>query len=517
MTSLARPSLVLSLFLVLAVQDVPGQAGPLQLDVIGGSTPGNLILDTYPGAFPFEACFIIPSFSPGPTPLSVFDPNDPRSLDVGPELLSAGWFGFLDLTGHFTVSSPFGSVPAFQDLPIFFQSVTIQGLPTIVDRISNPNVVRLGIAGTFRDRIVTSQDDRAFATCLPRADRRWMVVGGARGALLAQQAHMTTSVYDPLTDTCSFGPMMVAPRSLHGQVQLNDGRWLLVGGVSATNDPQATCEVYDPVTDTFSAVASMNVPRTGHSATLLPDGRVFVAGGLQAVTTTPTALSAIRDTTDTTEIYDPVANTWTPTPNMTVPRVAHGAMLRPDGKVILVGGISWDPVIIIGWLPTVRSSCDVYDPVANTISSGPGMASSRSFAEPVDLGNDRWLMAGGIGSLTLTNLGTPINSAEIYDANTDTWTSVGSMASARAFHKSWALGNGLFLLAGGAGGNILTPIPSSATEVFSELTNTFTAGPSMSIPRAAPAIFDTPQGQVHVFGGGSTNNSIVNSTEFYYR
>lgn len=494
---------------------VPGQA--LELDVVGGSTPGEFSLDLYPGLVPFEFGAIAPSFNRGPTPLSLFDPNDPRSLDIGTDLLGSVWFGFLGLDGHLRVGPlTMASVPGYQDLPIYFQGVTLAGFPTIVDRISNPNVIRLGIANTFRDRIVTFQDDRAFATVLPRADKTWMVVGGARGALLAQNAHATTSVYDPLDDVFTLGPPLTAPRSIHTQTQLSDGRWLLTGGVNATNDPQASCEIYDPATDTFTAVAPMNLSRMGHTATLLGDGRVFVSGGLENVTTTPTPLSAVRDATDTTEIYDPVTDSWTPGPNMSVPRAAHVPIPRPDGTILLAGGISWYPVIIIGWLPTVEDTCDVYDPATNTISAGPSMAGSRSFIEPIDLGNDRWLLAGGIGSLTLTNLGTPTASAEIYDAVADSWTTVGPLAAARGYHKGWALGNGEFMLAGGAAGNILTPVPLDSVEVFSLATNTFTPGPSLNAPRAAPAVFLTPHGQIQLFGGGSTNNMITNTTEFYY-
>ncbi|MCA8977114.1 MAG: hypothetical protein KDC98_20495 [Planctomycetes bacterium] len=513
---LARTVLALPL-LAAALAGGQIRAQALQLDVTGGSMPGTFSFDMHPGAYPFEFGAVIPSFVQGPTALSLFDPNDPRSLDIGTDLLSLAWVGYLGLDGHMRVgplSMP--ALPAFQDLPIFFQGVTIWGGVRIVGRISNPNVMRLGLAGAFRDRFVSFYDPRAFATVLPRADGRWMVVGGASGALLAQTARDTTSIHDPFTDAPEIGPMMTAPRSMHTQTLLDDGRWLLTGGVNNTNDPQATCEVYDPTTDTFTAVAPMNVPRTGHTATKLQDGRVFVAGGLQAMTTTPTALSAIRDATAAAEIYDPVANTWTNVPGMSVPRAAHAAVLRPDGKVLLAGGVSWNPVIIIGWLPTVRSSCDLYDPATNTMSAGPSMNHARSFLEPLDLGSDRWLLAGGITALTLTSPGTPTATAEIYDAAANTWTAVGSMASARAFHKGWALGNGQFLLAGGADGDILTPVPSADTEIFSLTGASFSAGPAMTIPRAAPAAYLTPQGQVHLFGGGTTNNTITSGTEFYY-
>jgi hypothetical protein len=309
---------------------------------------------------------------------------------------------------------------------------------------------------------------------------------------------------------------MTVPRSLHTMTQLPNGNWLLTGGVGTNNDPQAACEVYEPALDTFTATAPMGTPRMGQTATLLPNGKVLVTGGLQALTVTPTQLSAVHDAVATTEIYDPVANTWTPGPSMSTPRAGHIAVLRPDGKVLLAGGISWDPVIIIGWLPAVRRTCELYDPVANTITPAPQMGTARSMIDAVPLGNDRWLFAGGISSLTLTNLGTPTNTAEIYDAVANTWTPVGAMATARGNHKAWALGGGQFLVAGGADGTILTPQPLMTTERFSTATNTFTPGPAMNYPRAGAAAFPTPQGQVQLFGGATTGGQILTTTEWYY-
>lgn len=508
-----NPTSVLAGVIVTATATVaPLAAQALELDVRGGSMPGPLVLDTYPANFPFELMAIVPSTTPGPTPIGSF------TLSIGLDLVGLMWVGLADLDLHLTVPAQLGSAPAFQDLPIYFQAVTFQFQPMLLDRISNPNLVRLGVADTFRDRFVTFANDRAFATVLPRTDRKWLLVGGARGQLLAQVATATTEIYDPWTDSFGFGPSLNAPRSLHTATLLDDGRWLVVGGVNMSNDPQATCEAYDPVSDTFTPVASMGTPRMGHTATKLPDGRVLVTGGLMAVTVTPTQLSAIRDATDTTEIYDPIADTWTPGPNLLKPRAAHVAILRPNGTVLLAGGISWDPNVIFGWVPAVRSSCDLYNPATNLMTAGPSMATARSLVDAVDLGGDKWLLAGGINGLSLIpyNPGNPTAAAEIYDAAANTWTPVGAMATARGNHRGWALGNGRFLLAGGANSSILAPNPLSSTEVFSTATNSFSPGPAMTSARAGAAAFLTPQGQMMLFGGASAGNSIVNTTEWYY-
>jgi len=496
----------------------PAIAQDLQLDVRGGSLPGLLATDAWPSLFPFETILVVPSTSSGPTPCSAFDPNDPRSLSIGLDLVGAAWWGMADLDGHFQFSFPLAGPASIQDLPLYMQAFTLSLQVTILDRIGNANVVRLGNAGTFRHRGVYSQYDRAFATVAPRLDRKWLLVGGARGQLLAQQAWSSTEVYDPMTDLFSPGPTMNAPRSMHSMTELPDGRWLLVGGVNATNDPQASCEVYDPALDTFVPVASLGTPRMGHTATLLANGKVLVTGGIQAMPVTPTQLEPIHQTVNTTEIYDPATDVWTPGPNLLTPRAGHAALVRPDGKVLLAGGISWDNNIILGWVPAVRRSCDLYDPAANTVAAAPQMANARSLIDPVDLGNDRWLFAGGIAGITIIpwNPGNPTATAEIYNAATNTWTTVGSMAAARGNHKGWRLANGNVVLAGGASGSMLSPTPLASTEVFSPATNTFSPGPAMNFARAGAAEFDTPQGQVHLFGGATTGTTISASCEWYY-
>ena len=490
-------------------------AQTLEFDLRGGSMPGTVSMDLYTGATPFYPGMILTGLDASPLPLSVVDPADPRSINVGVQLLRFSIFGLFGLDGHLRVGPlQVPTVPGMLGNRMVFQGVSLFGVNTLVDAISPPHAIYFGASGSCQSRGVFCTDERAFAVTLPRADGRGMVVGGGRGALLAQVAHATTEIYDELSDSFSYGPPMTTERSLHTATQLLDGRWLVCGGVDRLNDPQASCEIYDPATDTFTAVAPMLSPRTGHTATRLPDGRVFVTGGLMAMTVTPTPVNAIFDTTNTTEIYNPTTDTWTWGPNLRTPRAAHASILRPDGKVLLCGGISWDTIIIR--IPTVRSSTDLYDPAANTMAAGPSMAGARSLTAVTDLGNNRWLIAGGISALTLTNLGTPTNTAEIYDAVANTWSSAGAMTTARGNHGVIALGGGRYLHLGGANGDILNPVPQASGEIYDAASNSWSPGPSLSIPRAGFATFATPRGQVQVFGGGTSNGVITTLTEWYY-
>lgn len=508
------PSLRVALGSVVLLGAVRSQS--FELDAVGGSMPGNINLSCHPASVPFELAVIWPSTQLQSTPCSLFDGLDPRSLSIGFELLGNMWAGFMNPT--MDVGFPVPVLPSLQGQALYFQAVTfLWWQPTLFDDISNANAIWFANAGTFFDRgAVSFLYDRAFATVLPRSDHRWMLVGGGQGALLAQIARDTTEIYDPMTNSFSLGPMLTTARSMHTSTQLPNGTWLLTGGVNVQNDPQSSCEIYDPVLDTFTAVASMATPRMGHTATLLGNGKVLVTGGLAAMTVVPTQLSAVHDATNLTELYDPATNTWSAGPNLLTPRAGHFTLTRPDGKVVLGGGISWDPIPIIGWLPAVRRSCDLYDPVLNTMTAAAQMATARSLVDPVDLGSNRWLLAGGISSVTLASPGTPTAAAEIYDAVANTWTSVGSMATPRGNHKAWALGGSQFLLAGGANGTILSPVPLSSTEVFSTVTSSFTPGPAMTTARAGAAAWNTPQGQVQLFGGGTTGGLISRSTEWYY-
>ena len=496
----------------------PLTAQGLQFDVTGGSIPGTLSFDLYPTVAPLTACFILTGITPGPTNIALFDPADPRTVNVGTQALGNSFFGLSGLDGHFRVGPlAVPNIPSLTDAAFFFQGITIGGATTIVDQISLARAVRLAPSGAFHTRSAYMLDERAFATVLPRTDGSWTIAGGGRGALLAQVAHRTTEIYDPLTDSFTFGPNMNVERSIHTATRLNDGRWLIAGGVAIANDPQSLCEIYDPATGTFTQVASMVTPRMGHTANLLPNGRVLVTGGLQALTVLPTQLSAIRDATNLTEIYDPVANTWTPGPNLRTPRAGHISFQRPDGKVVLAGGISWDSVILLGWLPAMRSSVDIYDPVTNTISAGPSMANTRSLTYATEITPGRFLVAGGIAAISLTNPGNPTAAAEIYNSATNSWSSAGSMAAARANHLIIPLGNGRFLHAGGADGSVLNPNALGTTEVYDANTNSWSAGPSLTVPRAAYALYQTPTDQVMLFGGGTTLGAIATSTEWWYR
>src|SRR3954469_3317119 len=81
--------------------------------------------------------------------------------------------------------------------------------------------------------------------------------------------------------------------------------------------------------------------------------------------------------------------TFTQTGDMASKRALHGAALLPDGKVLVVGGISDFGVFV----PTA----ELYDPVSGTFSPTGTPVEARMRPTTVGLADGRVLIAGGLG------------------------------------------------------------------------------------------------------------------------
>ncbi|MBI5851152.1 MAG: hypothetical protein HZB39_09005 [Planctomycetes bacterium] len=505
------PRLAPLAFAALAVS-LPAQS--IDLSVDGGSIGGTLQI-RMAGGTPGQAGFIFLSLLPGPTPLSLIDPSDPRSLSVGFDLLGLTIASVLLVPPEIVVPPlAIPNDPGLIDGAMFFQAVTAPGFASLVDRISLPRAVRFGPPNAFRDRFVALANPRSFFPVIPGTDGRTLVPGGGAGALFAQIARKDTEWFDPISETFSAGQDMTIERSLHTATRLADGRWLVVGGVDRLNDPTATAEIFDPANGSFTAVASMVLQRAGHAAALLPNGRVLVSGGITDMNAPSSPLDPVYSITTSTEIYDPVANTWSPGPALRKPRAGHLAITRADGRVLLAGGVSWYTFIIR--LPSLESTTDLYTPATNAIAAGPAMRQARAVPAITSIGGGRWLLAGGIGNLNLTQQGTPTTAAELYDEAANSFTATAAMAQARALCAAFPIGNNRYLVIGGGDGSLFAVTPLAGTEIWNATTGTWTAGPALTRPRVAYGAYATASGQIHVLGGESTGGVDL-STEFYFK
>jgi hypothetical protein len=212
-------------------------------------------------------------------------------------------------------------------------------------------------------------------------------------------------------------------RRNHSATLLQDGRVLVAGGFVAGTQVTDRAEVFSPGTDSFTLLsARMSQPRAGHSATRLGDGRVLIAGGWYE--TGPGLLNAALSA----EIFDPVAGTFTAVGDLGKQRVDHAALRLPDGRVFVTGGSR-----NVGAFLEDHDDAEVFDPATRTWSDWPHlMTHSHATHGMVDLGDGRWLLAGGSDTdlradlfSVATGLFTPVAAASVdygrFGAGVDTF------------------------------------------------------------------------------------------------
>jgi WD40 repeat protein len=323
------------------------------------------------------------------------------------------------------------------------------------------------------------------ATLLP--DGRVLIGGDGSKAQL----------YDPKTGTfgasgatnAEFGPD-------HTATLLQDGTVLVISDSGGSTADAATAGVWDPAADTLSPAAPMLSGSFAPStATLLQDGRVLCMGGGQA------------------SLFDPSTGVFTPTGSMSASRRDGVAAVLQDGRVLITGG--HDGTVAL-------ASAEMYDPTTGSFSSTGSMSTVRSspyggvgsdYTATV-LSDGRVLVTGGEGRNQI------LNSAELYDPKTGTFSPTGSMSASREHHTATLLPDGRVLVAGGkgtpstAGDGPSGPVLASA-ELYEPATGKFTLAASMAIKRSFHSAALLADGRVLVAGGRDDSSQGLTSAELF--
>jgi hypothetical protein len=317
----------------------------------------------------------------------------------------------------------------------------------------------------------------------------------------------SAELYDPSTGIFTPTGSMAAPRFNHTATLLPNGKVLIAGGAGGRYPngnylPAASAELYDPFLGTFTSTGRMATPRFNHTATLLPNGRVLIAGGASDIS--PNG-NYQRDA----ELYDPSAGTFTDIGSLDGGNDWPGdnrpsATLLADGRVLIVGSNAhlYDPrtgrlsgpindnyfgtyfnqkgtllmngkVLFAGydddegdfWGPELfDSSTEIFTPTGN-------MRARRADHTATLLPDGTVLIAGrgwfgwSDGAAGGESFYSTVNSAELYDPLTGTFSNTGKMATDRDGHTATLLNDGSVLIAGGL--HIVQPPPSYVTVVLS--------------------------------------------------
>jgi hypothetical protein len=314
------------------------------------------------------------------------------------------------------------------------------------------------------------------------------------GGYDGQTVHGTTQIYDALADSWSAGGNLTLARSGHTATLLADGTILLAGG-GATTGVTATAEVYDPVSHTSSAAGQLAVPRENHTATLLPNGKVLVVAGNSVPGGGPALNSA--------DLYDPATNTWSAAGSLAGIRYFHTATLLPNGRVLVAGG--WEPGTggLFGTPPMHLDTAELYDPATNTWSPAGSMAIGRSNHTATLLADGRVLAVAGAGPGAATT-------AEFYDPVTNTWSDAPELAAPRMSHTATLLPDGRVLIAGGFHLGFAT----TTSEIYHPDLVAWSQADNLTFARFDHVAILLPTGAVLVSGGW--DNGVVSTSELFW-
>ncbi len=236
--------------------------------------------------------------------------------------------------------------------------------------------------------------------------------------------------------------------------------------------------------------------------TLLANGKVLAAGG---------RTSPAGTVFNTAEVYDPVSEQWTPTGPMNDFRWQHTATLLSDGRVLVAGGF--------GGLPTGTgtndqpfvNSAEIYDPNTNAWTPTGSLNVRRALAAATLLPNGQVLVAGGrwcpSAPPATCNFTFRTATAELYNPATGTWTLTGSMTQARHTTASVLLQDGRVIVPAGftAAGN------GTNADIYNPGTGTWTATSNLNVARARQGAMLLQDGRVMVVAGFPATQS----TEIY--
>lgn len=192
------------------------------------------------------------------------------------------------------------------------------------------------------------------------------------------------------------------------------------------------------------------------------------------------------------ELYDPNVGRFAATGSLTVPRTGHTATLLQNGEVLIVGGYSSNP----GWgEPVAIASVELYDPETGTFATTGSMGAARSGHVATLLPDGKVLVAGGLGGPAFSSL----QSAEIFDPSVGTFMPTGSMVSFDAAIAQ-LLPNGMVLIDGSSA--------AADAALFDEVAGVFTLTGNMTTDRGggySATLLQT--GDILVAGGDSTGKT----------
>lgn len=421
-----------------------GGNGHLSSSPMALGTTVNLMMSGAAG----QPCMLFVAAGPGPVQVAGFGTI---CLDVNSmqQLVSAA------IPGGGTLTLPV-AVPndlALLSLIAFLQGIVADPAAPLGFALTEALRVQFGAPDSY-NATPSMSSARAGGAGAALLDGRVLLTGGGGGTLTSPSGNASTEFFDAVNRNFVAGPTMAAARGMHTATRLNDGRVLIVGGVSTGSVTLASCEIFDPATGAITPTGSLAGPRAGHNAVLLGNGRVLVAGGTSnfIIPVGGTIGAVLNASLTTGEVYNPATNLWSPAGNaMASKRFGCAGVRLNDGRALITSGISGTTVFF--GLETINftATTSYFDPATNLFSAGPSIGTGRALHSAATLPDGRVYVAGGALAALIPAVSntTRVLSGGVFGAGP-------TLALACAMPTLVLQGNGALHIAGGISGDLVT-------------------------------------------------------------
>lgn len=316
---------------------------------------------------------------------------------------------------------------------------------------------------------------------------------------LAAPTSPTSQPTNPAAAAGEFTPTgnMTIARADHWATLLSDGRVLIVAGrscVLCTSDPaENSAEFYDPSIGQFTPANVTFTTRGSYEAVLLPDGKVLIPGGIVLQDGRTLITNDVN-----AEIYDPVTDRLTVTGAYVDPTpVLWGtSTVLSDGRVLVTGCA----------LQCSVGVTELFDPKSGTFSPTGSMRGWLNENTATLLVDGKVLFVGNA-----ENDGFP-GEAEVYDPEAGSFRFIGNANAPHEFSAAVRLLDGTVLITGGQlpGGS-----GSAGADLYRPTTGVFESAGNMTMGRHEHTATLLPDGTVLIAGGFNTWPTPTSSAEIY--
>lgn len=265
----------------------------------------------------------------------------------------------------------------------------------------------------------------------------------------------------------------------------------------STENPDASTSTNEPF---WTEGEEMPTPRTEVLAEAINDNIYVIAG----VDYSEDGAGQL----DIVEVYDTKNDVWIGNAEPLPVSIDHSAAVQFEGKIYIVGGF-------LGLEKTPTDRMFIYDPTKDEWTEGARLPSPRG-ALAADFVNGTLYAFGGLDSSQ-----TPVTTNWAYDPRTNTWTEKAPMPTARHHVASAVIDGKIYAIGGRTLGNGEEPpgdvnVAESnfdVNEMYDPQTDTWTTKQPMQEKRSGFGA-TTLNGQIYVFGGQAVDG-VFESVEKY--